>query len=209
MMIPPLALASASPRRLELLQSLGLQEVQVMPASVDETPHKGELPSRYALRVAHEKAQWVHEHKKIQDAFILSADTIVALGRRIFQKARDVEEARAQMLLFSGRRHRIYTGLCLITPEGKVRTRLVCTRVALKRLSTVELDVFLQSREWEGVCGYRLQGLAGAFVSWINGTPSNILGLPVYETAQLLIGNGYPLWDQHRFLKKANHACLS
>jgi septum formation protein len=194
---PPFVLASASPQRRELLETLGVRQPHILPTHIDETPHPKELASAYVARLAQEKAQAalpLLALQNIHQPFVLGADTTVAVGRRILQKAAHMDEARAQMTLLSGRRHRVYTGVCLITPEGKVRVRVACCRVAVKRLSALELETFLQRREWEGVCVYRLTLTAGAFISWMSGTPSTIIGLPLYETAQLLQGNGYPLW---------------
>ena len=213
--LPPLVLASASPQRRDLLESLGIRDLHIVPTHIDETPRVKELPPAYVQRLAQEKAQAARillqeqglpqirvtqgsctQGLPAQGAFILGADTIVAVGRRILQKAADVDDARAQMTLLSGRRHRVYTGVCLITPTGKVCVRLACCRVAFKRLSSQELESFLERRDWEGVCVYRLSRIAGAFISWMSGTPSTITGLPVHETAHLLEGNGYPLWSR-------------
>ena len=191
----PLVLGSASPSRLELLKSLGIQEIRVRPADIDETPQLREVPRAYVLRLAQEKAQHVFETLP-EKMFVLGADTIVALGRRIFQKAQDQEEARRNITLLSGRRHRVYTGVCLITPSGAVRSRIACTHVSLKSLSPQETDFFVESGIWKGVAGYRLESFFDGFVRQINGTHSNIRGLPAYETTQLLGGNGFPLWSQ-------------
>ncbi len=206
MLVSSLVLASSSPRRLDLLRSIGIHEVHVIPAEIDETPQRGESPSLYVKRLAEEKAVSVHQKlsSSPSSSFILAADTIITLGRRILQKAESREEALSQILLLSGRRHRVYTGLCLIPPQASPRIRLVSTHVTFKRLSKVEIETFLDSRDWEGVCGYRIQGIAGAFISQINGTPSNIMGLPTCETAQLLHGNGFPLWKQKDKILKSS-----
>lgn len=190
---PELILASASPRRLTLLAQIGVKPDAIDPADVDETPLPRELPRDHANRLAAEKAQAVARgHKRA--AFILAGDTVVACGRRILPKAEAEETARACLELLSGRRHRVITGLALITPDGALRQRTVTTAVTFKRLSAEEIAVYLASGEWRGKAGgYAIQGLAGMFVSGINGSYSNVVGLPVHETAMLLAGNGYPL----------------
>ena len=194
---PPsrLILASASPRRRDLLHSIGIRALEVCPADMDETPLPRERPTTYVARMAQGKAQIIAARQAPtgagSGAYILGADTIVSMGLRIFQKAPDADAARHQMATLSGRRHRVYTALCLITPEGRCFQRLATTHVTLKRLHEVELARFIDSREWEGVCCYRLQGLAGAFVKQMQGTPSNVMGLPVYELNQLLNGQGF------------------
>ena len=191
----PLVLGSASPSRLELLNSLGIKDVRVHPANIDETPHSREVPRAYVLRLAQEKAKSVFESLP-EKMFVLGADTIVSVGRRIFQKAQDEAEARRHITLLSGRRHRVYTGVCLITPSGSMRSRVACTYVSLKSLSPEEIHFFVDSGIWKGVAGYRLESFFDGFVRQINGTHSNVRGLPAYETTQLLVGNGFPLWSQ-------------
>jgi septum formation protein len=182
-----LTLASASPRRRELLARLGLAPDAVIPADIDETPLKGELPRAYALRMGREKALAVDA-----PGFVLAGDTVVAVGRRILPKAELVDEASNCLRLLSGRSHRVYTGVCLITPSGKVRQRLVETRVRFKRLSAEELESYLASGEWRGKAGgYAVQGLAGSFVVKIVGSYTNIVGLPLTETVGLLVADGY------------------
>ncbi len=185
-----LILASASPRRLELLARIGICPDNIIPADIDETPHKAELPKPHALRLAIGKAQAIAPENK--DAFILSADTVVGVGRRILPKAEDVQTARHCLKLLSGRAHRVFTGVCLITPDGREISRVVETRLKMKRLSDNELDMYLDSGEWNGKAGgYGIQGLAGAFISHISGSYSNVVGLPVYETRNMLMGTGF------------------
>ncbi|MCB1682563.1 MAG: septum formation protein Maf [Rhodospirillales bacterium] len=188
-----LILASASPRRLDLLAQAGLVPDQVLPAEIDETPLKGELPRDLAQRLALAKAEAVQcSPEKAGGAFILAADTVVACGRRILPKAETEEEARACLSLLSGRRHHVYGGICLITPEGVCRTRLCDTVVKFKILSMEESETYLKSGEWKGKAGgYAIQGLAAVFISFLQGSYSNVVGLSLYDTHQLLAGNGF------------------
>ncbi len=190
-LIPPqLILASASPRRFELLARIGVRPDGIVPADIDETPHKDELPKPHALRLAIEKAQAIAPENK--GAFILSADTVVGVGRRILPKTEDLATARYCLEILSGRAHRVFTGVCLMAPDGQQMSRVVETRLKMKRLSTGELDMYLDSAEWDGKAGgYGIQGLAGAFISHISGSYSNVVGLPVYETRNMLIGSGF------------------
>ena len=186
----PLILASASPRRQDLLARIGVRPDKIIPADIDETPHKGELPRLHAGRLAGEKAVKVRELEP--GAYILAADTVVGVGRRILPKAEDENTARQCLELLSGRAHRVYTGVCLMTPEGRTHNRIVETRLKMKRLSGPEISAYLDSREWAGKAGgYGIQGLAGAFISHINGSYTNVVGLPVYEVRNLLIGTGW------------------
>ena len=188
--MPILVLASASPRRLELLRQLGIVPDRVDPADIDEIPAPGELPAVHVVRLAEAKARIVQPRHP--GAFILAADTIVACGRRILPKAEDAATARACLTLLSGRRHRVYGGVALITPSGEIAIRRVVTQVAFKRLSKTELDAYLTTGEWRGKAGgYAIQGCAAAFIPWIAGSYSNVVGLPLSETAQLLAGRGY------------------
>lgn len=188
--MPKLVLASASPRRLALLRQIGIEPDHVEPADIDETPRRGELPAGHVLRLAEEKARAVRPRHP--DAFILAADTVVACGRRILPKAEDEATARACLALLSGRRHRVYGGIALLHPNGDLGFRRVVSQVAFKRLSEMEMDAYLASREWNGKAGgYAIQGRAAALISWIAGSYSNVVGLPLYETAQLLAGCGY------------------
>jgi septum formation protein len=161
---------------------------------VDETPLNAEQPRDLASRLASAKSEAVKDHAKTKDAFVLTADTVVGCGRRILMKPDDEAAARASLALLSGRAHQVFTGLCLRSPDGTSRTRLVTTRVTFKRLSHAEIDGYLASNEWQGKAGgYAVQGIAGAFVKSISGSYSNVVGLPLFETANLLQGAGYPL----------------
>ncbi len=189
-----LVLASASPRRLELLRSIGIVPDEVAPAELDETPLKDETPRLLAVRLAEAKAAAVAADRP--DAFVLGADTVVAVGTRLLPKAETEEEARFCLELLSGRAHRVYTGLCLVTPSGKVRERLVETRVRFKRLSREEIETYLACGEWQGKAGgYAIQGRAGAFIVAIQGSYTNVVGLPLYETMTLVMGEGYPVYE--------------
>ena len=191
-----LVLASGSPRRIELLQQAGIEPFRIFPADMDETPLRAEHPRSLAKRLSRAKAEKAAEGLKnddeAEDAFILAADTVVSVGRRILPKADLVDEASNCLRLLSGRSHRVYTGICLITPAGKVRQRLVETRVRFKRLSREELESYLASGEWRGKAGgYAIQGLAGAFVVKLVGSYTNVVGLPLYETVGLLTADGF------------------
>ena len=188
--ITSLVLASASPRRRELLAQIGITPDQIIPADIDETPHPEESPRQLARRLAHEKA--AHIHKQQPDTYILAADTVVALGRRILGKADTAENARNYLSLLSGRRHKVYSGISLITPSGKQISRVVTTTVIFKRLAQAELESYIARNEWPGKAGaYAIQGHAAAFIKAINGSYSNVVGLPLFETANMLRGNGY------------------
>jgi septum formation protein len=183
-------LASASPRRISLLEQVGRPPDLIVPADVDETPLKGELPRNLARRLACAKARAVAATHA--DAIVLGADTVVARGRRILPKAMDEDEARRCLALLSGARHRVYGGIALIVPNGRIRERLVSTAVAFKRLSRNELDDYIASGEWRGKAGgYAIQGLAAAYVRQIIGSYSNVVGLPLFETNALLEGVGH------------------
>ena len=185
-------LASASPRRLSLLAQIGIAPDLVVPADLDETPLRGELPRAYAARIAREKAEAVA--RTHPDALVLAADTVVACGRRILTKAETEAEARACLALLSGRNHMVLTCVALGS-NGRLRTRLAETRVAFKRLSDGEIDAYVRSGEWRGKAGgYAIQGHAAAFVRQIVGSYSAVVGLPLYETAQMLVGHGFPLY---------------
>jgi septum formation protein len=187
---PFLVLASASPRRLELLRQIGLPPDRIDPADIDETPRRGELPPQHAARLAAEKARAVQPRHP--GGFVLGADTVVACGRRILPKPEDEGTARACLALLSGRRHRVHGAIALIDPNGHMASRLVLTLVAFKRLSATETAAYLASGEWRGKAGgYAIQGRAAALVHWISGSYSNVVGLPLFETAQLLHGRGY------------------
>jgi len=188
--MPLLVLASASPRRLELLRQIGVAPDAVDPAQLDETPLARELPAAHVSRLARAKAETVRPRHP--GALILAADTAVACGRRILGKPEDEREARRFLAMLSGRRHRVYGGVALIGPDGRLTARRVLSQVEFKRLSAAEIAEYLATGEWRGKAGgYAIQGRAAAFVSWIAGSYSNVVGLPLYETAQLLAGVGY------------------
>lgn len=191
-----LVLASASPRRLDLLKQIGIVPDTVEPAHIDETPAARELPRALALRLAVEKARAVAGGH--QGAWILAADTVVACGRRILPKADDSETARACLALLSGRRHRVYGGVCVIDPAGRQRTRLAETAVVFKQLAARETEAYLACGEWLGKAGgYAIQGRAAMYIRRIGGSYSNVVGLPLFETASLLQGLGYK-WSEER-----------
>jgi septum formation protein len=195
---PKLVLASGSPRRLGLLNQAGIEPDSLIPSEIDEIPQKGELPRALATRLAREKAEAalnaVRRNDQLRGAYIIAADTVVAVGRRILPRAESLDEAAACLRLLSGRAHRVYTGICLVTPKEAFRQRLVETRVRFKRLSKEDLEAYLASGEWRGKAGgYAVQGLAGTFVVKIIGSYSNIVGLPLYESMSLLSGEGYPV----------------
>ena len=187
---PRLILASASPRRLELLGRIGVIPDEVRPAEIDETPRRNERPADYARRMAAEKAAAV----AAPGALVLAADTVVAAGRRILPKTEIEEEARASLSLLSGRRHQVMSAISLIGPEGQARHRLATSMVIFKRLSEEELVAYLDSKEWQGKAGgYAIQGRAEALVLSLTGSHSGVMGLPLYETRVLLRAAGYPL----------------
>jgi septum formation protein len=185
-----LILASASPRRLDLLARIGVVPDIVLPAEIDETPLKGELPLPYARRMAAAKAEAVAQ----AGALTLAADTVVAAGRRILPKTESGEEARAALSLLSGRRHRVLSAVTLIDAEGRARHRLSTSIVIFKRLSAEEIDAYLAAGEWRGKAGgYAIQGRAEALVRAVSGSHSGVVGLPLFETRALLRAAGYPL----------------
>ncbi len=187
---PKLVLASASEMRRQLLQSVGLAPDMIAPAGIDETPLKNELPRDYVARVAHAKA--LAAHTRHPSSFVIAADTIAACGRRILGKAANASEARRILTLLSGRRHRALTGLCIIAPNGTKRCRVIATTVQFKRLDQGELDAYLASDDWQGKAGcYGLQSRGGGFVESLNGSYSNVIGLPLVETRTMLISLGY------------------
>ena len=187
---PKLVLASASPRRRELLARLGLEPDAVTPADIDETPHKGELPRDYAIRMAREKA----EAAASDDAFVLAGDTVVAVGRRILPKTEARDEAEACLKLMSGRRHRVLSSIVLRAPDGATRERLNETVVRFKSLSREEIAAYLDSDEWQGKAGgYAIQGAAEGLIQWIQGSHSGVMGLPLFETRALLKSAGFKI----------------
>ena len=186
----PLVLASASPRRVSLLAQAGIVPSRIVAPEIDETPAKQELPRAYVLRMALLKCKAVAMAE--EDALVLAADTVVAVGRRILPKAVDADEVERCLKLLSGRRHQVLTALALAVRGEKTRTRIVTTRVAFKGLTPSEIADYLASREGEGKAGgYAIQGRAEAFVRFINGSYSNVVGLPLYETVSLLDGCAY------------------
>ena len=198
-----LVLGSASPRRLELLAQIGVEPDAVLPAEIDETPRPREEPRALAERLASEKAlasaAIAGGRADLAPCLTLGADTVVGVGRRILPKCETLAEAEACLALLSGRGHRVFTGLALITGSGAVRRRAVETRLRFKRLSRNEIEAYLKSEEWRGKAGgYAIQGLAGAFVTRLVGSYSSVVGLPLSETAALLAGEGYHVyrhWD--------------
>ncbi len=195
---PKFVLASGSPRRVALINQAGIEPDALRPAEIDETPLKGELPRVYANRLAYGKAKTaltgMGDDEDVYGAFILAADTVVAVGRRILPKPELIDEAAQCLRLLSGRNHRVYTALCLITPKRRYRQRVVETRVRFKRLSSEDIESYLGSGEWRGKAGgYAAQGLAGTFIIKLVGSYTNVVGLPLYETTALLAGEGFPI----------------
>jgi septum formation protein len=186
----PLVLASASPRRLDLLAQVGVAPDRVDPADIDETPLRDETPRRHALRLAVEKARAVAPRSP--GAIVLAADTVVAVGRRILPKAETPEQAAYCLKLLSGRNHKVLTGVAAIAPDGREASRLVETRVQFKHLSDQEQADYLAGGEWNGKAGgYGVQGVAGGFIIDLHGSYTSVVGLPLYETLNLLSGLGY------------------
>ncbi len=187
---PALILASASPRRRDLLAQIGVVPDRIVPADIDESRLKDEAPAHHAKRLAAEKARAVAAANP--GCFVLGADTVVALGRRILPKAEDEATARRCLEALSGRRHRVLGGVCLIAPDGVVRQRLVTSIVAFNRLAEADIRGYLASGEWRGKAGgYAIQGRAAAHIRFVSGSYSNVVGLPLFETFNLLTGAGY------------------
>lgn len=196
---PRLVLASASPRRLALLQQAGIEPDFLRPATIDETPKKGEVPRTLVRRLARAKAETAYglakQDEQLRGAYILTADTTVAVGRRVLSKTDLLDEAAAALQLLSGRSHRVYTAVCLVLPSGDIRHQVVETRVRMKRLSNDEMESYLASGEWRGKAGaYAIQGIAGAFVKKIVGSYTNVVGLPLTEVVGMLQGEGFPVY---------------
>ena len=190
-------LASASPRRLDLLRQAGIEPDLVAPSDVDETVGRTERPHPLAGRLAGAKAEAALARHA--DAYILGADTVVACGRRVLPKAEDRDTARDCLTLLSGRRHRVHTGVTVLAPNGRRSDRVVTTIVGFKRLDRLEIDGYLDSGQWQGKAGgYAIQGLADRFVIGLNGSYSNVVGLPLQETTSMLIGLGFPVWPSRR-----------
>ncbi|MBB4211239.1 septum formation protein [Rhodothalassium salexigens DSM 2132] len=201
---PTLTLASASPRRRDLLGQIGIVPDAVAPAHIDETPRRDEPPRALAERLAREKAAAAHTALAAETAgvgptaqapaYLLAADTVVAVGTRALPKALDRATAGRCLALLSGRRHRVYSGVSLIAPDGRQTVRVVQSTVAFKRLSHAETTLYLDQGDWHGKAGgYAIQGLAAAFIRFVQGSYSNVVGLPLFETAQMLAGAGFPL----------------
>lgn len=188
---PRLILASASPRRRDLLRQAGLEPDSIEPTHIDESEIPGELPGPLALRLALEKAS---AHPGAEDGFVLAADTVVGVGRRILPKTETPEEAQRCLGLMSGRSHRVYTGIAVKAPDGQLTSRLVETRVKFKNLSAPEIATYLASGEWKGKAGgYAIQGMAGGYIINLIGSFTGVVGLPLYETINLLTGAGFPV----------------
>ena len=190
--MPPVILASASPRRRDLLQQLGIEPAAVISADIDETPQRGELPGRYAVRMAQEKAMAVEWPDDLpSSAVILAGDTVVACGRRILPKAETEDEARTCLALLSGRRHRVLVGIALRSRDGRLRSRLVKSTVIFKRLSRQDIDEYITTKDWQGKAGgYAIQGPAAAYIRHIDGSYSNIVGFSLYDISAMLRGIG-------------------
>jgi septum formation protein len=196
---PRLALASASSRRLALLEQVGVEPYALRPASVDETPRKGERPRALAQRLAYAKAMAADERIRrepgLESAYVLAADTVVACGRLILGKPEYLDEAAQALKTLSGRTHRVYTAVCLVTPQRRRRQLVVETRVRFKRLSREEIASYLACGEWRDKAGgYAVQGVAGAFVQKIVGSYSNVVGLPLNEVVEMLADEGFPVY---------------
>ena len=194
-----LVLASGSPRRIELLGQTGIEPDHIHPADIDETPQRAEHPRSLARRLSREKARKAQEQLKddanFAGAFILAADTVVAVGRRILPKTEIADEARECLRLLSGRTHKVFTGVSLVLPNGNLRQTLVETRLRFERLSRQHMDAYLSSGEWRGKAGgYAIQGLAGSFVVKLVGSYTNVVGLPLQETISLLNDVDYPVY---------------
>ena len=191
----PLVLASASPRRLALLGQIGIVPDAIHPTDIDETPRRGELPRLLAERLARAKADAATCNQVANDgAFVLAADTVVACGRRALPKAEDEAQARACLALLSGRRHRVLTAVAVIAPDGRRAERVAESVVGFARLTQDHIDAYIASGEWRGKAGgYAIQGRAAAHIRFLSGSHSNVVGLPLFEVAQMLRGLGYPL----------------
>ncbi|MDX2307488.1 MAG: Maf family nucleotide pyrophosphatase [Hyphomicrobium sp.] len=195
---PKLVLASSSPRRLTLLKQAGVEPDALRPAEINETARMGEMPRGLVSRLARAKAMAARDQiandKDIADAYVLAADTIVAAHRKILGKPERIEEAAEFLMRLSGRSHRVLTGVCLITPDDRVRMKIVDTKVRFKYLTKAEIEAYVASREWRDKAGgYAIQGLAGAFVQKISGSYTNVVGLPLTEVVTMLVGEGFPI----------------
>ena len=195
---PRLVLASSSPRRLTLLAQVGIAPDALRPASIDETAKRGETPRALVSRLSRSKAEagrdQIANDKDLADSFVLAADTVVSVGRKILVKPAHVEEAMASLQLLSGRTHKVFTSVCLITPDDKIRQKIVETRVRFKHLTRAEIESYIASREWRGKAGgYAIQGLAGCFVQSLVGSYANVVGLPVTEVVGMLTAEDFPI----------------
>jgi len=195
-----LVLASGSARRIGLLEQIRIEPDLLCPTHIDETPKKSEMPRALSIRLARAKAEAALHNPEVlalkDDFFLLTADTVVGVGRRILPKAESLEEAAECLRLLSGRSHRVYTSVCLVTPNKKIRQRTVETRVRFKRFSREDVEAYLVLGEWRGKAGgYAIQGFAQSYVQKIVGSFSNVVGLPLYETFSLLQGEGYPVYS--------------
>ncbi len=197
---PKLVLASASPRRLQLLEQAGITPDALRPTTIDESVTKGEVPRHIVKRLARAKAEaakkQIRGEKEYDKAFVLAADTVVAVGRRVLGKAELEHEAGDALRMLRGRAHRVHTAICLITPDGRIRERVVETRIRFRNLSNEEIGNYLASGEWKGKAGgYAIQGIAGSFVVKLVGSYTNVVGLPLTEVVNLLQGDGFPVSD--------------
>jgi len=193
-----LILASGSPRRVQLLAQIGVEPDHIVPTNIDEEPRRGEVPRNLAARLARHKAEAARAAEANEagrlGSFILAADTVVAVGRRVLPKAETLEQAEDCLNLLSGKAHRVYTGVTLVTPGGKLRQRIVESRVRFKRLSDEDKEYYIGSGEWRGKTGgYAIQGLAAAFVLRLIGSYTGVVGLPLAETSAMLMGEGFPV----------------
>ncbi|MCP8895375.1 Maf-like protein [Shinella daejeonensis] len=191
-----LILASGSPRRVELLAQVGIEPERLMPMDIDETPKRSEHPRSLARRLSTGKAQAalaaLKDDPSLSGRYILAADTVVCVGRRILPKTEMIDEASSVLHLLSGRNHRVFTGVCLVTPDRTVRQKVIDTKVRFKRLSGADIENYLASGQWRGKAGgYAIQGIAGSFVVKLVGSYTNVVGLPLYETLALLSGEGF------------------
>jgi septum formation protein len=198
---PKFVLASGSPRRLALLEQAGIVPDFLRPTEIDETPIKGEVPRTLANRLARTKAEVAFRNAQrdteVKGSLILAADTVVAVGRRVVTTPEAMDEAAACLRLLSGRAHRVFSAICLVSPKGVFRSRLVQSRVRFKRLTAAEIDAYVASGQWRGKAGgYAIQGIAGSFVVKIVGSYTAVVGLPLYETVRLLAGERYPTTDK-------------
>lgn len=181
-------LASQSPQRRALLKQIGFEPKKVEPADIDETPEKGEKPTQYVKRMAKQKARHVAEKHKGE--VVLASDTVIVCGTKIIQKSKNDEEQAAVMRLLSGKTHRVLTGICVIDKTGKISVRLNTTKIKMKRLTENEIEDYVASKEWIGCAGYKIEGLLGGFVIQMTGSYSGVVGLPLFEARNLLIGAG-------------------